>query len=37
MRIVPIAKPLLDAGFLEFVEDMKATGHPRLFPSYLPA
>ncbi|HDS1362009.1 TPA: site-specific integrase [Stenotrophomonas maltophilia] len=32
MRIVPIAKPLLDAGFLEFVEDMRATGHPRLFP-----
>ncbi|WP_329913665.1 site-specific integrase [Stenotrophomonas sp. SMYL86] len=32
MRIIPIAKPLLDAGFLEFVEDMKATGHPRLFP-----
>ncbi|MFA4495439.1 site-specific integrase, partial [Xanthomonas perforans] len=32
MRIVPIAKPLLEAGFLEFVEDMKATGHPRLFP-----
>lgn len=32
MRIVPIAKPLLDAGFLEFIEDMKATGHPRLFP-----
>jgi len=32
MRIVPIAKPLLDAGFLEFVEDMKDTGHSRLFP-----
>jgi len=32
MRIVPIAKPLLDAGFLEFVEYIKATGHPRLFP-----
>jgi len=32
MRIVPIAKPLLDAGFLDFVEDMKDTGHSRLFP-----
>lgn len=32
MRVIPIATPLLDAGFLEFVEDMKATGHPRLFP-----
>ncbi|MFA1749438.1 integrase, partial [Xanthomonas sp. NCPPB 2922] len=32
MRIIPIAKPLLEAGFLEFVEDMKETGHPRLFP-----
>jgi len=32
MRVVPIAQPLLDAGFLDFIEDMKATGHPRLFP-----
>ncbi|TSK01612.1 site-specific integrase [Xanthomonas citri pv. glycines] len=32
MRIIPIAKPLLEAGFLDFVEDMKDTGHPRLFP-----
>lgn len=32
MRVIPIAKPLLEAGFLEFVEDMKETGHPRLFP-----
>ncbi|MDV3514681.1 site-specific integrase [Stenotrophomonas sp. C1657] len=32
MRIIPIAQPLLDAGFLDFVEDMKATGHCRLFP-----
>ena len=32
IRFVPLAKPLLDAGFLDFVEDMKATGHPRLFP-----
>jgi len=32
MRVIPIARPLLDAGFLDFVEDMKACGHPRLFP-----
>ena len=32
IRFLPLAKPLLDAGFLDFVEDMKATGHPRLFP-----
>lgn len=36
IRFVPLAKPLLDAGFLEFVEDMRQTGHPRLFP-HLPA
>lgn len=36
IRFVPLAQPLLDAGFLEFVEDMRATGHPRLFP-HLPA
>lgn len=33
---MPLAQPVLDAGFLQFVEDMKATGHPRLFP-HLPA
>lgn len=32
MRPMPVAKALLDAGFLDFVEDVKATGHPRLFP-----
>lgn len=32
IRFLPLAKPLLDAGFLDFVEDMNATGHPRLFP-----
>lgn len=32
VRAFPIAKALLDAGFLDFVEDVKATGHPRLFP-----
>jgi integrase len=31
-RFIPIAQPLLDAGFLSFVEDMKAGGHERLFP-----
>lgn len=36
IRFVPLAQPVLDAGFLQFVEDMKATGHPRLFP-HLPA
>jgi integrase len=36
IRFVPLAQPLLDAGFLQFLEDMKAGGHPRLFP-HLPA
>lgn len=36
IRFVPLAQPLLDAGFLEFVEDMRKGGHPRLFP-HLPA
>lgn len=36
IRFVPLAKPLLDAGFLDFVEDMRKVGHPRLFP-HLPA
>ena len=27
-----LVKRLLNSGFLELVEDMKATGHPRLFP-----
>lgn len=35
-RFVPFAQPVLDAGFLAFVQDMKATGHKRLFP-HLPA
>lgn len=29
---LPIPHPLLDAGFLAFVEDIRACGHPRLFP-----
>ncbi|MFG6110248.1 site-specific integrase [Stenotrophomonas nematodicola] len=32
VRTLPIPKPLLDAGFLAFVEDIRACGHPRLFP-----
>lgn len=32
IRFLPLAQPLLDTGFLDFIEDMKATGHPRLFP-----
>lgn len=36
IRFVPLAQPLIDAGFLKFVEDMRQTKHPRLFP-HLPA
>lgn len=36
IRFVPLAQPLLDAGFLKFVEDMRAKKEPRLFPD-LPA
>ena len=36
IRFVPLAQPLLDAGFLDFIADIRATGHPRLFP-HLPA
>lgn len=36
IRTIPLAKPLLDAGFLDYLEDARATGHPRLFP-HLPA
>lgn len=32
IRKVPIAQPLLDAGFLTFLDDIRACGHPRLFP-----
>lgn len=32
IRRIPIPQPVLDAGFLEFVVDMRAFGHPRLFP-----
>jgi integrase len=32
VRVIPLAQPVLDAGFLDFLEDMKACAHPRLFP-----
>lgn len=32
VRKIPIPQPVLQAGFLDFLEDMKACGHPRLFP-----
>jgi len=32
LRFIPIAQPLLDAGFLTFVEDMRKAGQERLFP-----
>lgn len=32
VRTLPIPQPLLDAGFLAFVDDIRACGHPRLFP-----
>lgn len=32
VRVVPIAQPLLDAGFLDFLKDAEESGHPRLFP-----
>jgi integrase len=32
LRFIPIAKALLDAGFLEYVSDVQNAGHKRLFP-----
>lgn len=32
LRFIPVAKPLLDAGFLTFIDDMKKAGQERLFP-----
>ncbi len=32
IRKVPIHESLIQAGFLDFLADMKACGHPRLFP-----
>lgn len=31
-RFVPLAQPLLDAGFLDYVSEVKRAGHQRLFP-----
>lgn len=32
-RFVPLAQPVLDAGFLGYVEEVRATGLERLFPN----
>lgn len=32
VRRIPIAQPLLDAGFLDYLEDVRLCRHPRLFP-----
>lgn len=32
VRTLPIPQALLDAGFLDFLADIQACGHPRLFP-----
>lgn len=32
LRFIPIAQPLPEAGFMAFVDDMKAAGQERLFP-----
>ena len=33
VRTIPIAQPLLDSGFLDFVADINFHKHPRLFPN----
>lgn len=33
IRFIPLAQPVLDAGFLDFVADVRSTKHPRLFPN----
>ena len=33
LRFVPIAKPVLDAGFLTYLKEVKKAGHSRLFPN----
>lgn len=35
IRDVPIAQPLIDLGFLDFVAQQRAAGHVRLFPDRL--
>lgn len=37
VRVIPLAQPLIDAGFLIYVEEVRATKHPRLFPISMPA
>ncbi len=32
VRTIPLHPDIIQAGFLDFVSDMKAFGHPRLFP-----
>jgi hypothetical protein len=32
-RFVPLAEPVLAAGFLDYVEEVRAAGHSRLFPN----
>lgn len=32
VRRIPIPQPVLDAGLLDFLADMRECGHPRLFP-----
>lgn len=32
-RFVPIAKPVLTAGFLKYVDEVRKSGHTRLFPN----
>ena len=32
IRTLPVPQPLLDAGFLDFLADIRQCGHPRLFP-----
>lgn len=33
VRTLPIPQPLLDAGFLDFIDDIRSCGHRRLFPN----
>lgn len=36
IRCIPIARPILDAGFLDFVADIREAKHERLFPNLSP-
>lgn len=33
IRRIPIHQAILNAGFLDYLEDLNATKHPRLFPN----